>query len=108
MRIIRIMRNRQGRRTIAATEAAKGFGALVDRVRESRQVYQVESRGQVVAEIGPPRLVFTMADMRALVSRGQRAPAALIDAVEAARAEARTPDTAVATPLSGRGGRTRR
>lgn len=98
------MRKRGTRRSVAATEAAKGFGALVDRVRESRQVYQVESRGQVVAEIGPPRLAFTMADLRALVSRGQRAPAELLDAVEAARAEARAPDTAV-TPLSGRGGR---
>ena len=101
------MRNRKGRRTVAATEAAKGFGALVDRVRESRQVYQVESRGQVVAEIGPPRLAFTMADLRALVSRGQGAPAELIDAIDAARAEARTAETAV-TPLSGRGGRKRR
>lgn len=92
---------------MAATEAAKGFGALVDRVRESRQVYQVESRGQVVAEIGPPRLAFTMSDMRALVSRGHGAPVELLDAIEKARAETRTAD-ASATPLSGRGGRKRR
>ena len=92
---------------MAATEAAKGFGALVDRVRESGQVYQVESRGQVVAEIGPPRRAFTMADLRALVSRGQGAPPELIDAIDAARIEARTAEAAV-TPLSGRGGRKRR
>ncbi len=99
------MRSREARRTVAATEAAKGFGALVDRVRESRQVYQVESRGQVVAEIGPPRRAFTMADMRALVARGRRAPAELIDAVEAAGVEARASERSAAVPLSGRGGR---
>lgn len=102
------MRNREARRTVGATEAAKGFGALVDRVRESRQVYQVESRGQVVAEIGPPRIAFTVADLRALVARGRRAPVELIDAVEAARAETRTPETARVITLSGRGGRKRR
>ena len=98
------MRNKRVRRAVGATEAAKGFGALVDRVRESRQVYQIESRGQVVAEIGPPRVAFTMADLRALVARGQRAPVELLDAIDAARAEARVADSAV-TPLSGRGGR---
>ncbi|MDQ3171674.1 MAG: hypothetical protein M3Q55_16185 [Acidobacteriota bacterium] len=101
------MRNRDRRRTVAATEAAKGFGALVDRVRESRQVYEVESRGQVVAEIGPPRRTFTVADLRALVARERRAPAELIDAIDAARAEARTARPAAFVPLSGRGGRKR-
>ena len=106
------MRNRGtrggNRPTVAATEAAKGFGALVDRVRESRQVYQVESRGQVVAEIGPPRPAFTVADLRAFVTRGQRAPADLLEAIDAARAEARAARPAAVTPLSGRGGRKRR
>lgn len=102
------MRNREGRRTVAATEAAKGFGALIDRVRESRQVYQVESRGQVVAEIGPPRIAFTVADLRALVARSRRAPVELIDAVEATRAEASRPAARRAVALSGRGGRKRR
>lgn len=104
------MRNREARRTIAATEAAKGFGALVDRVRESRQVYQVESRGQVVAEIGPPRIAFTVADFRTLVAHGRRAPAEFLAAVETARAETRTPRKPKprVVPLSGRGGRKRR
>ena len=102
------MHKREARRTIAATEAAKGFGALVDRVRESRQVYQVESRGQVVAEIGPPRIAFTVADLRTLVARSRRAPVELIDAVVAARAEARATGNARVVPLSGRGGRKRR
>jgi hypothetical protein len=101
------MRNKKARRTVAATEAAKGFGALVDRVRESRQVYEVESRGQVVAEIGPPRRTFTVADLRVLVERGQRAPAELIDAVESARTAARAVRPAAVVPLSGRGGRKR-
>lgn len=101
------MPKKKARPTIAATEAAKGFGALVDRVRESRQVYEVESRGQVVAEIAPPRRTFTMADLRVLVERGQRAPAELIDAVEAARADARAARPGAVVPLSGRGGRKR-
>lgn len=102
------MRKSDNRRSVAATEAAKGFGALVDRVRESRHVFQIESRGQVVAEIGPPRLTFTVGALRALVQRGQRAPAELIDAIEAARADARASEPAAAVPLSGRGGRKRR
>lgn len=102
------MRSKGARRTVAATEAAKGFGALVDRVRESRQIYQVESRGQVVAEIGPPRRTFTVADLRALAASARPAPAELIDAVEAARAETRTSEAGSATVLSGRGGRKRR
>lgn len=102
------MRNKVARRSIAATEAAKGFGALVDRVRESRQVYQVESRGQVVAEIGPPRIAFTLADLRTLIARGRRAPMELIDAIDAARAETRTAKSSRVKALSGRGGRKRR
>lgn len=99
------MRKKTGRRRVAATEAAKGFGALVDRVRESGQVYQVESRGQVVAEIGPVRPVFTMGDLRALIARTQRAPIDLIDAVAAERAAARAGVAADPVPLSGRGAR---
>ncbi len=102
------MRKRDARRTVAATEAAKGFGALVDRVRETRQVFQVESRGQVVAEIGPARMAFTVADLRALLNRGPRAPGDLIDAVEAARTETRASKASASVPLSGRGGRKRR
>lgn len=102
------MRNKAARRSIAATEAAKGFGALVDRVRESRQVYQVESRGQVVAEIGPPRIAFTLADLRTLVARGRRAPTELIDAIEGAREETSTAKSPRVATLSGRGGRKRR
>ncbi|HVL67008.1 MAG TPA: hypothetical protein VM364_07075 [Vicinamibacterales bacterium] len=38
---------------VTASEAAKKFGALVDRVREERAVYIVERGGRPVAQIGP-------------------------------------------------------
>lgn len=93
------------RRTIAATEAAKTFGSLVDRVRESGAIYQVESRGQVVAEIAPPRRRFTGADLRELFRRIGPAPAELVQAIEETRAEARRARPSAAPMLSGRGGR---
>ena len=49
---------------IAATEAAKTFGRLVDRVREERATYIIERSGKPVAQIGPiePK-VATMRDL---------------------------------------------
>jgi antitoxin (DNA-binding transcriptional repressor) of toxin-antitoxin stability system len=47
---------RKGRRSpgsITATDAAKTFGQLVDRVRETRAVYVIERGGTPVAQIGP-------------------------------------------------------
>lgn len=88
-----------------ATEAAKNFGALIDRVRESGATYQVESRGQVVAQIGPARRRCTLGDLQALLARGPRAPADLIDAIEEGRREARAGAAASVTALSGQGGR---
>ena len=41
------------RATVSATEAAKNFGALVDRVRESAVAYTVERQGRPIAQIGP-------------------------------------------------------
>jgi hypothetical protein len=93
------------KRRIQATAAAKTFGALVDRVRESGVVYQVESRGQVVAEIGPARPRFTLGGFRQLAAHGLRAPADLLAAVEAARADSRVTAAPPAEELSGRGGR---
>jgi len=43
----------RARPTISATDAAKTFGRLVDRVREERAVYVIERGGTPVAEIGP-------------------------------------------------------
>ena len=38
---------------IAATDAAKNFGRLVDRVREKGTTYVIERHGRAVAQIGP-------------------------------------------------------
>ena len=90
---------------VPATEAAKGFGALVDRVRETGAVYQVESRGQVVAQIGPARRRTTLRDLRDFRRRGPRAPAELLDAIQEARAASGAERPAPGRALSGRGGR---
>jgi prevent-host-death family protein len=39
--------------SIAATDAAKNFGDLVDRVREEGATYIIERHGRPVAQIGP-------------------------------------------------------
>jgi prevent-host-death family protein len=39
--------------SIAATDAAKNFGRLVDRVREERATYTIERHGRPIARIGP-------------------------------------------------------
>jgi prevent-host-death family protein len=54
---------------ITATDAAKKFGTLVDRVREEHAVYVVARGGIPVAQIGPvPRARVTVADFVDLVS----------------------------------------
>jgi hypothetical protein len=53
---------------VTATEAAKNFGALVDRVREQRAVYIVERAGQAVAQIAPVASTrVTVEDLRRLL-----------------------------------------
>jgi antitoxin (DNA-binding transcriptional repressor) of toxin-antitoxin stability system len=48
------MRNLPGKRhRVSATEAAKNFGGIVDRVREEAAIYLVERSGTPVAEIRP-------------------------------------------------------
>ena len=55
-------------RVVTATEAAKNFGALVDRVRQDRAVYVVERGGTPVAEVGPvQRRAFTVRDFVEMV-----------------------------------------
>ena len=39
--------------SVAATDAAKNFGRLVDRVREEGVTYVIERHGRPVARIGP-------------------------------------------------------
>lgn len=59
---------------IPATRAAKTFGQLVDRVRESQAVYVVERAGRAVAQIGPiERPPCTVAELVAVL-KGRGAP----------------------------------
>jgi len=68
---------------VSATEAAKNFGRLVDRVREERTTYVVERGGKAVARITPmEREVFTLADLRALITASPRAEAEYLSATE--------------------------
>jgi antitoxin (DNA-binding transcriptional repressor) of toxin-antitoxin stability system len=60
-----------GRHTVAvpATEAAKTFGRLVDRVREERTTYIIERGGKPVAQITPlERGSFTVGAFKALIA----------------------------------------
>ena len=68
---------------IAATEAAKTFGRLVNRVREERATYIIERGGTPVAQIGPvaPKIA-TMRDFIAFVRDRPRADAEYLRAVE--------------------------
>jgi hypothetical protein len=51
-------------RVVTASEAAKNFGALVDKVREERAVYVVERAGAPVVRISPvERPTATVADL---------------------------------------------
>ena len=59
-------RNRKGR--ISATEAAKNFGRLVNRVREERATYVVDRGGIPVARISPAAApACTLGDFKALL-----------------------------------------
>jgi antitoxin (DNA-binding transcriptional repressor) of toxin-antitoxin stability system len=59
---------------VSATEAAKTFGRLVERVREERATYVIERGGKPVARIGPAdRVRFTMEDFKSLVASLPRA-----------------------------------
>jgi prevent-host-death family protein len=44
---------RSAAESIAATDAAKNFGRLVDRVREEGAIYIIERHGRPMAQIGP-------------------------------------------------------
>jgi prevent-host-death family protein len=50
---IRETRRPGGVSTVSATDAAKNFGELVDKVRESGVAYVVERKGRPIAEISP-------------------------------------------------------
>jgi antitoxin (DNA-binding transcriptional repressor) of toxin-antitoxin stability system len=70
---------------VSATEAAKAFGRLVDRVREERVTYVIERGGKPVARIGPAeRVRFTMEDFKNLVAGVPRADEEYLTLVERA------------------------
>ncbi|MCY4509297.1 MAG: hypothetical protein OXG35_20400 [Acidobacteria bacterium] len=60
-----------GARVVSATETAKNFGAIIDRVREERAVYVVERGGTPVAEISPVKAkTVTIRDFVEIVRSG--------------------------------------
>lgn len=60
-------RGRTGR--VSATEAAKTFGRLIDRVREERTTYVIERSGIPVARVGPAGgLPFTIGDFKRILA----------------------------------------
>jgi antitoxin (DNA-binding transcriptional repressor) of toxin-antitoxin stability system len=70
---------------VTATDAAKNFGRLMDRVRDERATFIIERSGKPVAQIGPldaPQS--TMADFVALIRNGPRLPEEYLRAVEKA------------------------
>ena len=76
-------RAREGR--VSATEAAKNFGRLVDRVREERATYIVDRGGTPVARISPADApAATMRDFKAMLAHAPRAHEEYWLAVEAA------------------------
>lgn len=61
-----------GSRVVTATETAKNFGAIIDRVREEHAVYVVERGGTPVVEIGPvkEKAVVTVRDFVEIIRSG--------------------------------------
>ena len=71
-------------RAISATDAAKQFGRLVDRVREERAVYVIERAGRPVAEIRPAAAhACTVRDLVAFLRAPHRVDETYFKAVEA-------------------------
>ncbi|MBI3048039.1 MAG: type II toxin-antitoxin system Phd/YefM family antitoxin [Acidobacteria bacterium] len=71
--------------SVSATDAAKNFGRLVDRVREERATYIIERGGTPVARIGPvEQRPFTVGDFKALIGSAPRVDEEYLEAVEAA------------------------
>ena len=67
------MRKTRKTQTIPATDAAKNFGRLVDRVREEGATYVIERHGRAVAQIGPVQ-VARHRTLRDLVAAIKAAP----------------------------------
>jgi prevent-host-death family protein len=70
-------------RTVPATTAAKNFGALVDRVRETGAAYVIERKGRPIAEIGPvTERRCTVGDLAAWLEAHATAPPEFTSAVK--------------------------
>lgn len=70
-------------RTVSASEAAKNFGALVDRVRSERAVYVVERGGAPVVRIEPVETVrCTLGDLAAWLRSREPLDPRYLDEVE--------------------------
>ena len=77
---------------ISATEAAKTFGRVVDRVREERATFVVERGGVPVAQIGPVASTrCTLSDLTTLLRTAARVDEAYLRAVEAGVRRANKP-----------------
>ena len=73
---------------VSATEAAKNFGALVDRVRDERHSYVIERGGIPVAQIGPVSTRrFTVRDFVELLESTPHPGEEYLEAVERGIAE---------------------
>ena len=99
------MARKRARRTVTATEAVRRFSTLVDHVRETATPYVIESHGEPIAQIVPVVRRVTVADFRAFLEAGPRAPEELVAAIDA---ESRSARATRPPRLSGRGGQRRR
>jgi hypothetical protein len=80
------------RSRIAASDAAKNFGRLVNRVCEERATYVVERNGRPVVEIGPADTHrATLRDFAMLFEHAPRLPKEYHRAVEGAVKRANVP-----------------
>lgn len=79
-------RKPKGDEGISATEAARNFSELLNRVRYQRRSYLVERGGEAVCEIRPVYHPggFTGADLGRLLGRLPGAPTDYLEAVESA------------------------
>ena len=92
------MAKKRPERTVTASEAAKNFGALVDRVRSEAAEYIVERGGKPVARIAPAAVErCTLRELLAWVGAREPLDAAYLDEVEKAVAAFNEP-TVPGTP----------
>ena len=59
---------------VAATDAAKNFGRLADRVREEGATYVIERHGRPIAQIGPVPQPVERKTLRHLIEHLRTAP----------------------------------